>query len=548
MSDNYLVATIKAFAMIDGQLYNDVVSVSATFALNTIPTASVVVAVGFTGKGGGRANSGIASIHTLKNLIRPRARASVYVEIKDVLGEQIGITPGNYLVFEGYVAGVSYQRSNNHANYSINLIHWLDDLNNSSAINGNWFPGVPHDWAQQAVFNLEQSNTNTGVLVPRVSRGIANSVNAKQDLWEKLIKPLMTKIAGFSGGAVQGVAPPEGGAWASNKAAEDALKKMPGNSPNYVPLTLQIDGGMDTTTDLSIAEFFTRGIGDSFAQNTFWAKLVDFAGQFLFAISPAVEWATPIPFCAGLKFGGSAKTITAREYSYANLNANMSQLLEGIYVYHPVASATGVPANPTPQNLRLSHYKVWGRYPKNPQKGLKLFKNPPGWLGNLNPAAASAYNSATNVNDGGPPRSGAGQRELPPGVSQTATAHLTQNKTVENFAKHWYFTEILQQRYGEIAGPLRFDIAPGSIIKIETPLMEKELGGGNETPFMIASVVSVSYVINSERATAGTSFSIAHMKTEKENDDTELYSTEKAPMYDQAWYGGPLTVPFGANP
>ena len=538
MSDNYLTASISAWAIFDGVQFDDVISVSATFALNTIPTASVVVAVGFAGDGAGATGDGSATIHKFKRYIRPRAAASIFVEIKDVTGELIGITPGVFKVFEGYVAGISYQRSNNHANYSINLVHWLDDLNNSSAINGNWFPGVPHDWAQQATYNTEQQTTNTGVLVPTVTRGLANAKNARDDLWEKLIVPVMERIAGFSAGAYQEVVPDGKSPNKVNDAAKKALARMPGKSPDYKPLTLQVVGD-NKNIDLALAAYFTRGMGSSFEQNSFWAKILDFGSQFLFAISPAVDWATPIPFCAGLKFAeGKSKTITAREYSYANFNANMSQLLEGIYIYHPTSSMTGVP-NGALKNKRLSYYKVWGQYPDKPQTGLKLFKNAPGWLSNLNPAALTAAGAARFVNDGEPRPGGGG---LPASTLDSAEAHENQASTVKRFAQHWYYTEILQQRYGEIAGPLRFDIAPGSIVKIETPLMERELSDGAETPFVVASIISVSYMINAERATAGTSFSIAHMKTEEEHDkDTEkLYTTELAPMYDKAWHGGPL--------
>ena len=536
MPDNYLTASIKASLTIAGVQFDDVISVSATFALNTIPTASVVVAVGFAGNGPGATGDGAATIHKFKEYIKPRAEASIFVEIGEVSGTQIGITPGLYKVFEGYVAGFSYQRSHNHANYSINLIHWLDDLNNSSAINGNWFPGVPHDWAQQATYDLVNSTTNTNAVTPSVTRGLANAANAKQDLWGKIIKPVMSKVAGFSAGVEQKRYPPDRDSiWQSNAAAEKALQRMPGKSPNPPPLTLQInDAGINA--DNTIAEFFTRQMGESFAQNSFWAKILEFAGQFLFAISPAVDWATPIPFCAGLKFGGAAKKITAKEYSYANFNANMSQLLEGVYVYHPVASATSFPNTVYKKNMQLSFYQLWGRYPDKPQKGLKLFKNAPAWLGNLGPATLAGLNSATHVQDFATRRDGTA---LPTGVALTAEAHKAQNNTVKRFAQHWYYTEILQQRYGELAGPLRFDIAPGSIVKIETPIMEKELGDKN--PWVVASVISVSYMINAERATAGTSFTIAHTKTEEEHSD-ELYSTDKAPMYEQAWHGGPLQL------
>lgn len=536
MSEPYLTAKITAWAILNNKRFDDVISVSATFALNTIPTASVVLAVGKN------ADEKIATIHTWKEEITARAPAEIYVKISNMVGERIGMVEGTYKVFEGYVAGIGYQRSHNHANYVVHLVHWLDDLNNSSAINGNWFPGVPHDWAQQAVVDRigENGAIGAGGLIPSVSSKFANSDSIKTDLWKKTVKPLLAKIAGFSGDGEQEKYAGGTLAGETNSAANNALKRMPGDGP-YVPLGLKLSGG-GLNLENSIAIFFSNTIGSSFVQNSMWSKLLnDYAAQFLFAISPAVEWATPIPFCAGLRFSGDAKEITAKEYAYANFTANMSQLLEAVYIHYPAGSATNVPNDPLAGNARLSFYKPWAQFPEanNPdvKKGLKLFKTAPGWLANLDPATITALTAGIGVYDFTATRSG---KTLPAGAVGTKTAHEQEDGTILNFAKHWYLTEILQQRYGEFSGPLRFDIAPGSIIKIHTPPRDQDLEEDN--PYVIASVMSVAYVINSERATAGTSFTIAHTKTEKENTD-DLYSTPSPPLYKEAWYGGPLAKP-----
>jgi hypothetical protein len=541
--EEYLAAKIRAWAYFPdlGLTFEDVISVSATFALNTIPTASVVVAVGRS------FNDGVqdATIHKNKEKLKPREKAEVFVEISNLVGRQIGITPGKYKIFEGYVAGLGYQRSHNHANYVINLVHWLDDMNNSSAINGNWFPGVPHDWAQQALYDQIGPGGTLSAFTPTpsVSAEFASPDNLKSDIWEATIKPLLLAIAGFPSGKVQERDMPAGGADIKNDAAQKALERMPGKAPKYSPLGLEIGGGAGACSNLprSVSAYFSQSIGTSFAQNSMWAKLLDYASQFFFAISPSVEWATPIPFCAGLRaVEGQAKKITAKEYNYANFNANMSMLLEAVYIHYPLASATNLPNGP-PASQNLSFYYPWASFPDpksgdpQPRAGLKLFKNAPGWLSNLDPGYLITASAVQYRRDGldvrGLVGGGGGCFE------NVKDAHTNQKSLVKKLAEHWYYTEILQQRYGELAGPLRFDIAPGSILKIETPPRDRDLDDNN--PFVCASVISVSYVVNSERATAGTSFTIAHQKTSAENQDP-LYSVAKPPLYKQPWFLGPL--------
>lgn len=545
--EEYLAAKITAWAIfpdLDNLRFDDVISVSATFALNSIPTASIVVAVGKTFKDGGEE---IATIHTNRQRIRARERAQIFVKISDLVGRQLAITPGTYKAFDGYVAGIGYQRSNNHANYVINLIHWLDDLNNSSAINGNWFPGVPHDWAQQAVSDQLGANGSLSAFsaTPGVASNFCTPKNLETDVWDKVIKPLLLAVAGFPSGKEQKRKMPAGGTVdLRNDAAKEALEKMPGKAPNYKKLGMKLGGGACTAANLpkSIAAFFTQSIGSSFVQNSMWAKLLnDYASQFFFAISPAVDWATPIPFCAGLRGTEAAKLITAKEYNFANFNANMSQLLEAIYIYYPLGSATNLAVGPS--DSRLSFYRPWGSYPEPSDvqpdempKGLKLFKNAPAWLANLDPTYLRTPNALVNRKDMQAPRAdNAGGKGCEP-----AQAHKDHSTVVKKIAEHWYYTEILQQRYGELAGPLRFDIAPGSIVKIQTPPRDQDLKENN--PFVVASVISVSYVINAERATAGTSFAIAHQKTDAEN-KTKLYSTPEPPLYKDAWFGDVLQNP-----
>jgi hypothetical protein len=538
-NEPYLSAKFRVWAEFErtGITFDDVISVSASFALNTIPTASLVVAVGVNAVTGEP-----ATIHDARTKLQPRDKVKVKIEILPGAGDTEKLAPGTYTVFDGFFIGIGYQRSENQANYTLSLVHWADDLNNSSAINGNWFPGVPHDYAQQALIDIAMPGVGAaadGSPICRLDKTIPTYDNATKDVWELVLKPMLTALANFAGRVVQ----TPGTQDASNNAALEAFKRMPGDGEKYYKkLALSLDGGLSPANfELSFTSYLGQSLNDSLAQNSFWAKIVaEYSGQFLFALSPAVDWVLPIPFCAGLRWTAAAKTIKATDYNYASFNANMSQIIESVDILYPYDSMTGaVRLADSPPATRPSYYKPAASFPKLGDRkgisGLRLFKNTPDWVAKLSSTAALALAATTErrstaaANPGG---------ETAGDLESVDEAYKKYTPIVEKYAKHFYLTEVLQQRYGELSGPLRFDIAPGSIVKIFTPARDRALGVG-ETEFVVASVISVSYVINAERAIAGTSFAIAHTKIEKEL-QSDLYSAESPPLYKEAWYGGPL--------
>jgi hypothetical protein len=456
---------------------------------------------------------------------------------------------GTYLIFDGFFVGIGYQRSSNNANYILHLVHWLDDLNNSSAINGNWFPGLPADYARVAANDAITDAVLSTLPAPGIAAGVFEIKNLKTDLWDAVIKKLFNKIADFAGGAQQ-TQTGGGSAQSKNDAAKKALIRMSGSAlNNYVPLKLAVDEGVDINIPSSVATYFNSTIGQSFAYNSFWDKLVgEYAAQFMFAISPAVSWAIPIPFCGGLRWKDDDPVILADEYNYANFNASMQRIIESINVYFAVQSPTGATIGPDSRQA-ISYYKLCATYPDTPKNtdGLKLFKTLPAWLANVE---LSLINGGNAINERSPTvAAGSGKKNdsKPPDALENKAAAEKVKGIAQKFAHHWYVSEVLQQRQGELSGPLRFDIAPGSTVKIETPAKDKTMGGGDpalaaiSSEYVYATIVSVAYVINAERATAGTSFSIMNTRTEEENKSAD-YTADTPPLYDERWGGGPLTV------
>jgi hypothetical protein len=540
----YVYSKFKIDAEIAGRKFDDIVAISATFGLNSIPTASLTMAVGHDARTGRQKE---ATIHTLRKQIKPRDEAKVWLTITPEAGKTSKMESGRFLIFEGMVAGVGYQRSHNSANYVVQLIHWLDNLNNSSALNGKWFQNAPFLMATNAAFvalQTTEGTTHSSVPVIDSDEELVTKANIGSDLWAKVIKPIFKKIAEWDLPQAK-----------PNNAALKALERMPKGDPmgaqaasvQTTPLAIDVTDLPGHNIEQSVRTALTKDALESFAYTSFWGKLVgEYAPQFFFAVSPSIEHACVIPFFGGLQHDGNQKyVIKGDEYSYANFNASLSQLIDSVVVFWPSQLDPMLEVGGQVRTTD-SYTQPAGQYPPKgdtERDGLKLFKDLPTWLTNMSPwPIFSAATTSVNGKRGGcclAPQTGE-ENPPPDWLPAPDIADAMSDKVCSRFAEHFYKTEFLSQRYGELSGKLRFDIAPGSIVKIEMPTSEIQSDGS-----MIGAVTQVSYAINAERALAGTSFALSYLRTEEEDKDTTLVSKEYAPLYVEGtkWPGGPLRKP-----
>lgn len=596
-------------------LFKDIVGMSASFALNTIPTAALEVATGLEVHDETR-----ATIHDFIDKLEPRDRCLVYLELKSTDGYLEapvinGMRDGKFIVFDGYYAGIGYHRGNNHCTYTIHLIHWLDDLNCSSMLNGDWSQGTPHDLTQAAsqivVSDLTGgggSNASNPSDLRRAGSGvrgiplidnrypapgdesiIVTQTNMEKDLWEKVIKRIFEAICCMRHPRLQCPKPPKAATdppptppkdgkegenilkpEPNNEAAWQALKRMPGDVPDKykakLPLNLTGFSGGEPFAYLSLSahDGLSRMIMDGMGYNTFWSKLTgELAPSFLFAISPCVDFAQAIPFFPGLHT--PYVTITGEEYNYANFNTNCAHMISSIIIYWS-PQGDGSQAHMGGYLAPIHGYcKPAGMYPVKEEDhkhhwGNIMVRDPPAWL--ANPVYTMGYTRENHFYY--PGRSTAAPQKGHQPNPEAKDAHREAENTYLNgsndqvddqnlniydrFACQWYKSAILGQRYGEISGKLRFDIAPGSIVKIEPPVSAI----GKENTPMYAAVVGVSFAINAEQHQAGTSFTLSHVRTERENDinipaSKTHYVGTVPPIYKKEppgspWPGGPLII------
>jgi len=541
MTDRYVTTRFEIEIEIDGITYDDeVVAVSATYGLNSIPTASAVIACGMNTK-----TNQPSKIHNTLDNLRPRAPAKIILYVINGGGQTKKSPFGGHIIFEGYYAGVGHQRSNTNSNYVLHFVHWLDDLNCGSMANGNWYPGVSNDYAQAALYQDAAASGATGSPIPIFDITNALIGKSSQDLWGKVLKPAFKIIAGWNHPEQQGC---KGNDRKNNiDLVGPALAKIPGDAPKPAELPLSIP----FITQLNLNRGLSNMLSANHGYNSFWSKLVGELGpSFLFALSPASTFANVIPFFGGLRIeptvGSAWRVIKLDDYNYSNFNANLAQLIESVNIFYPFQSNAGVSGGQDNKGPTRSFCQVLAQFPEKPTdiRGTVLVRELPHWLHNMTPEYLYSLQALSPTLDTLDP--GQGSSTPTGGVTQRPPQTITEQKSVvDRYAQHWYQTTVLGQRFGEFSGKFRLDIAPGSMIAIEVPPAPppvNPLKGSNEPSYLFASVTQVSFSINAEQHAAGTSFTITNLRNAKENADPTL-TDPKPPLYGEGkWPGGPLTV------
>ena len=536
--DDYVVSSFKLYAEIEGfGRVEDIVAISGTFAINTIPKASLTLACGINAT-----TQQPATAHRMLANLKMRASVKVYLEIETTDGKKENSPSLKIMVFEGYYVGFGFQRAQDNAQYTMHLVHWLDDLNIGSMLSRNYYPGAPFSLEQSAVLTAAATGQGDSGVNPASSmidptKKYVNEANIEDNMWDLVMKPLLINISKWAGPNTCTDKDDN-----TSKPIQDALGKIKGKLP------LQLKSKAADVTDAATA--VNQGLSQlgfgGYHYNTFWGALLGlWAPNFLFAISPGVEEATLFPYFGGLRHSGDAKTITAEDYGYSNFMCNTGTILEGVNLYYAQQTASGV----VPGGLRPLTEKAMcepiGWYPHPDQRDIRgtvLIKEPPGWLNGcvaftphtLESVGEGSDRTGDNNNgmqhgnenraDGGPDRTG-------------ARAQLKNSGLADRFAEQWYKHEFLQQRYGELSGKLRFDIAPGSIVKIEAP--RRSMPDLPDNTDLVAMVAQVSFVINAELANAGTAFSLTNIRSIDE-DKEELKTADMPPLYNDKWLGGSL--------
>lgn len=535
----HAVVKIKLRAVIGGINFDDVIQYTASWAVNSIPVASLLVAVGRNVK-----NQQLAKIHEAKKTLTSESKVEVFLTttVSDFDQAVAGVPNGQEIkIFEGKLVGTGWQRTSSGAHFTLHVLHWLGDLNNSSSASASLHPGSPGDLTYPAVFpaiglrDVDPQTSPIPAWVPGLSKSSVNE-GSFADIWGNILLPWMRTIAsddpfdkGLQAPGVKG-----------NPDTLAALARMVPNADGK-PLNLKLKDASGVVLADSMRAALVNEIGSNWVNTTLWGKLIgEWAPAYWFSVIPRVTDALVVPFTGGLQ-GQPWSVIGDEDYVSADLNSQLQQVLRAVGIIYPVMSATSFDLNlGLPQTARSG---LLGMYrPDGVETGMVLLKDAPKWLSN------SAVSHMLSFFAEGIDQTtiGTGMDEIGVGGGRNPAANFDDNNTRFNsiasaYAHQWYVLESLKGRTGEIAGKLRFDISPGSNVLIVAGGSRNVPQAQEITEDIFATVTQVSYVINAEGQKAGTAFSLAHIRSQKENTEPGT-SIDVPPLYTEAWPGAKLVT------
>ncbi len=566
----------------------ELLNFSSDFELNAIPTANVSVAVGR------RADDTtiVSDIHYYVEDLKLQLPATVWCLAKNP-SAATGVEPvwpsSEFKIFEGYVTGTGFTRSNQGAGFTLSLTHWLSALNFSSALSKTSHPLNPSQYFFTASYtpNLAGSsgvflNGNTPLTTgPELGAHFFNTNVVTTDFWGGLgttdgsgnpyltgLKHWLTFLSQQDRFNATQIANSLGVGLSEalnqqaviNKEACRALRRfepsarMPTSSETGyvlgVPLALPTNANLNFFVAKGISEHIGK-TGLNGAENaTLWDKLAgQFHSDYMYSVVPLVDKALVVPFVPGLS-SGAANTLVHRilytsDYDAVDLQTQMPRPLRAVgVIMGQKFEAGGFLANAAGHAYDTfgGYFDKWAesgnvtggggttttdtRY----KEGLVMFKAAPMWMTSMVPAGYYSYNS-----------SGVGTASIQTSTATaagSATQGFTPNqifalaKPIWNqYARSLYVHEILKNRQGIINGPVRFDIAPGSQLKVEVAedkfVRSVIFDIDPEDPclalfftWMWCAVLRVSTVIDCQNMRAYTSLYVAHTRSYTENLDS----------------------------
>jgi len=537
---NYTTAVIRLYIDINGTIV-DVTDFQCTYAINTIPTAVAKIPVGREVR-----TLLPSTAHQIAGETQIQIPATVYLQVSYGAGATDTILPvGTYIIFAGWITGTGYRHSYDGMCMSLELTHWLSALTFSSTLCESSHPQNPSHFRLNQLMQLNPAST-VGHLYPEtLGLPFFTAATIGNDMWGSSILPWLQYLVGakrFNGNKFVNV---------TNDAVTGdcatALSLFQGDQLPFdstiVPLDVVAHSiGLDVAYG-SLQPNNDVGALSALANTTIWNKLVgELSPKYQFAVIPFPHKAVVAPLTPGLRTywdpWGINYSFLARDLDFYEAKSNLIRPLRawGFSVGH------GGMWNDVQQGNDWGDTTdtIGGWYVAR-DDGLVIIQQAPSWLAEF--ADVSVYSNltagvtaATRANAFNFPGEG-----VAPTKASTTVMKQRQRTLLDKLAHAAFVTEMLRNRTARISGPLRFDVCPGSSIRIEGTSGSFLAGVDPHGEPRYAMVASVSYNISAVKAQAATVYQLAHLRTATENANNDT-SIDRHPLYDRIWTGDYMTV------
>lgn len=533
---------------------------SATFAKNEIPMATCVLG---TGDPVSESDAAAVPEELAGNLDGAKlTKAKVYLRFGQgsewnppaAGGWQWGVE--KTCIFEGYYAGLSFSRVGAQIQLSVSLVHRLIDLTFGSLLTAWQHPSNPSNLLQPAVANLLGGCAVEGAA--------AAGGGGKKGGWTSgaFLKDKVEDNPSAFGDAILDTL------WCMTDLdvfKMDCADSPPPTRPNLV--AREVIDRMESKTGALRAQLtdpaflgsignYLGGLIDTNQGTTYWDLLINkICPDFVLAVIPlpSIEtdggandghYAYLTPDTPGLDT--PYKTLYLGEYTGFSLQARLWKPLYAVGVYSDGQDMSGAELNANKQKPIRGAKCVGGMFPNpavlNDQLGQFLLVGAPVWLRDLNLLTGSMSQSGDTGKAAHDAM--AADEELEPGDFEPADLDPQRSDIMHDYAKLIYVQNAINGRGGSFDSKLRFDIAPGSILKLDkgqganaSGATYKELPGS-----VLVQVSRVTYNINAESPMAKTTFECIHLRTEAEMEADEIgrFSVSDHVFLKDTFKGAPL--------
>lgn len=517
-----------------------VVSVTIEYSLGGVPEANFVLNVGDDAK-----TRKLAEVHARSGEFTQRLKMECLVQLngEEVRGRK---WPGGTLrIWLGAITGLAYGTQPGVASITLSSAHWVSDLDASSL-------------STQSLVKNDAANLLVSLGVPSGSLGttgtwlgIAGSITRPpsgkpMDLWSDVLLQMLLAAMGQSKTvtlrpenfattltgtlarcnddiAIQDLVVPGNPRAADLIRARFNLEKsiVPGKLPLFSAIVNERLAGSEQLTS-SIVDYIAALLLDSLGNASALDRILSVAAAMNVSLVTNTESATLAPTFPLYDNSVYWRTVESSEYSTVDGRGVSPRRLAGVVMTGQLSSYTG--ATPTPaQGVGGT---VVGAFRGLPDGQFDIV-TAPSWLRVPNHINAKRGKEAV--------------RDFP-GTENVPDPNAAIPKLLDAYqigacalARVLWANRVYGGRSCSISGRLRFDIAPGSVIRLG--VVGKglpQVGNG----YMIAFVNAVRVVIDSQTGSASTVLSLSHLRGSSETTGTSMVH----PIFGTRWCGSPLVA------
>jgi hypothetical protein len=515
-----------------------ITNLTITASLNSIPTATVGLAVGIDMK-----TNTVGIIHTAdgKSLLQPFSYTYGKIYFRNLISgtSHIAVDEKGEVIFEGYINSTAESYSMAGTSVVLTMIHWAYGLDACPACNTIVHPLSSSDFSSMFyAHNVKtraagpSNNAADSAAVTTLSLIVSGKLNGEElrnDVIENGLLAVLKILNSWSDAShlhvIADISTRNGqrlefDAGLKIKIAEILNTRLKtGDSTDaagtyglpqgvFPVLKLKHEGKQgDQIINAMYKDFFSAPAKE-LLMNSLWSSMVSKAGRFGFMIVPRVL---------------EVRFITKRyvhDTAYPHV-ANPVVIQASVVHPRPIRAVITMPSALVSQGDKPNAPLHYGKYVSTTAKsGTLLIRNRPEWAANvpqMNLVATARSGDSTEL-----------------ATKDNRPAFVADNGFYDRLAEEAYWDTMFEGSQMVAVGPLRFDVCPGTMVKVigfYNPVTP------SSSDSYLGMVTTVKFTLDMEQATAITQYSLSHVRAEG-NKLNDTAATAEHPIYDCKPFSG----------